>query len=118
MKKPEFKPSQVALQEPLPFIGTFRKAEAESAAAMMVVAMRRDGNKWRPVLPIEIGEAIKQLHDKEGYSWMTNPFCKPDFWKLVELGFAEFLDGEKEKGKPIQFTDAGIEKLRAWARED
>jgi hypothetical protein len=114
---PGFKPSQVVMWVPLPFVDTFKKAEAEVAAAYMVAALVLSGDEWRGVLPVECGQALKAHGDDPAYSWMTNPFCPPDFWKLVELGFAEFV-GEGAKGRPVRFTSGGLDALRRWVSTD
>lgn len=113
-----FKPSQVRLIEPVPFIGTFGKVESECAAGFLVLAMRHFGDKWESVFPPDCGVVLHNHHGKPGYSWLANPFCRPDFPLLIERGFAEFTGEDTGRGQPIAFTDAGLDAMRKWVMTD
>ncbi|MEM6988886.1 MAG: hypothetical protein AAF721_00270 [Myxococcota bacterium] len=98
----------------------FGRCEAEVAAAFLLWTLTSNGDEWRPVRPKEIGEAIRELLDSEAEPppWMNNPFARPDFYELVERGFAVWSSDEIEN-RPIEFTPAGLDQLREspWVRE-
>jgi hypothetical protein len=110
----DFKPSQVRL-DTFPFVGTFKKAECEVAAALLVRTCAARGDEWASQSPKAVGEVYKADVDAKAapfIHWATNPFLQPDFHKLVELGFAEWAgDGNRA---PIHFTAAGLERLRKF----
>lgn len=110
---PDFKPSDVVLQPHVPLIGTMGRAEAEAAAGWMILALRDKGDAWGEITPGDCGDVL-QKHGSE-ISWIKNPFLVPDFWDLVERGFAEFV-GDEGKGRPVRFTPAGFEAMRKWVR--
>ncbi len=116
----EFKPSQVFLNTVPPLTATMGKSEAEAAAAMLVRAMQVRGDAWAQVFPKEIGEVLKADLDGKVEPWASlnrNPFFRPDFDMLIERGFARWCGDESEgRRRAIEFTPAGIEKLRRWAR--
>lgn len=114
-----FKPSDVDLRGSFPpLVGTMERAELEMAASLLVRACQVRGDAWQPVSPMQIGIVINDdlaAKCEPFYSLNQNPFFRPDFWKLAEKGFARFT--AEGKGAPIELTEAGIERLRRWARK-
>lgn len=116
----DFAPRDVVLREPLPLVGTFGQCEAEVAAGFMVLVLC-EKNTWGGVAPRDCGELLQ----RDGPSWLRNPFAPPDFWRLVDGGFAEFVGEEcSSSAHRWRFTAAGLDRLRKWvpqpsaARED
>ncbi len=111
---PDFKPSDVLLLQ-IPLVGTFRRAEAELAAALIVWTCAGTGDTWRPVTPGDIGEALQpaiEMKQEPVRSW-NNPIVRPCFKSLVELGYAA---STFEPGCTIELTPKGFEALRKWVR--
>ena len=98
----------------LPLIATFGRAEKESAAAAIVMACQ-DAGAWRAVSFAEIATACKSRVGQRGFEWLSNPFCRPDIWGLVDDGFAEWTD---EPGGRVALTERGISVLASsrWAK--
>lgn len=100
-----------------PLVGTMRKTEAEIAAALIVRACHVRGDRWQPLRPDDLGTVIKADLEAKQEPWAslnTNPFCRPDFHKLIEFGFAAWV-GEATP-KAIEFTDKGLLALQRWVR--
>lgn len=111
----DFKPSQIVIDTPMPFIDTFKKSEAEVAAALIVLASVRGGGEWAPVFPHEIGELIRS--DPAVREWLSNTFVRPDVYRLIADGFAEWVGEKPERGdRAVRLTDKGLEALRRWVR--
>ncbi len=106
------KPSDIVLLDPCPLTAAFGRVENEAAATFMLLAMRQDEDTFRAVTPVEIGEAIKAHHEKKGFTWITNPFYRPDVIGLVKRGAAVLTNPEDGYGSPVQFTEQGLETLR------
>lgn len=111
----DFKPSEVAFdaRSYLPFVGTFRKTEAEVAAAILVRACHFHGDSWQPISFAMAKSAM--LADAEAKrepfaSWLTNPFARPDIYRLEADGFVEKV------GDAHQFTAPAFEAMRRWVR--
>lgn len=121
MKVDVFKPSQANLNWGFPpLVGTFKKTEAEVAASLMVRACVLGGDVWQAVTPSDIVRAIQ--HDIDGkinpiFDMSTNPFCRPDFDRLVKDGYAEFSGDPESEGRPIAFTQVGLEAMSKWTRD-
>lgn len=114
---PDYKPSDVVLRI-MPLVGTMKKAEVEFAAALLVRACVRNNDSWAPILPKEMGEAIKQDLDEKIeplFSLNQNPIFRPDLHMLIERGFAEVVGGDKNRG-PLQFTQVGFDAMSKWVR--
>lgn len=112
----DFKPSQIAIDTPMPFTDTFKKSEAEVAAALIVIACaQRLGDAWMPVMPNTIGDLIRS--DPAVRKWLSNPFVRPDVHRLIADGFAEWVGEKPERGdRAVRFTDKGFEALRRWVK--
>lgn len=105
------KPLDVVLLTP-PLVGTMERSEVEQAAALLVRTLQATTNTWRGLQPKEIGEVIAgDLHaDCEPVtSWNRNPFIRPDFPALVELGFAKYSEDNA-----MAFTEKGLQALERW----
>jgi hypothetical protein len=115
--KPEFKPSEVALHVPLPFVGTFDKTEVEIAAGMLVHALAMRGNEWRAIDWPEIAAVLKVDLEAKRQPWkslVTNPFLRPDFHRLVKDGYASWQGAAGES--PMALTEAAFERIKKWVR--
>lgn len=120
---PTFKPSDVEFHGYPPFVATFKRCEAEMAAALLVRTMQATGNEWRAVSLPEIGKVLKADVDAESEPWKsfsTNPFFRPDFHRLVSDGFCAWAHGGErpvtEPDRLLEFTALGIAALRRWVR--
>jgi hypothetical protein len=126
-----FKPSEVNLFWGFPpLVDTFGKTEIECAAFYIVRTLAVNGDAWRGVRWTEIADVIKDSMERVNLplpplekasredvfvkDLATNPFARPDFFKLVDKGFARWLGKEGEKNRPIEFTDHGFERLQRW----
>ena len=108
----DFKPSNVVLGIP-PLCGTMKKAEIEFAATLYICACRHFGNKWQPLEPKLIGEAIRadlESGTEPLASLNHNPFFRPDMYAFVHSEYVHMT----EEHEPIEFTEAGFEALRKW----
>lgn len=113
------KPSDILLLAPNLLSSTFKRAESEQAAAIIVRTCQVLGDEWKAVTPQEIGKAMKDDLDNKTepfYSLSNNPFFRPDFHELVGKGFATCAF---ETGAPIEFTEEGMAALKKcmWNRE-
>jgi len=89
-------------------------AESEHAAALIVLTRKHMGDTWGPIAPRDVGEAIKAELAAGNEPWKSlnrNPFFRPDFFELVQKGFAQWTEKE---GGPLELTPKGIEALRRW----
>lgn len=110
------KPSDIFVARTPPFTATFDRSEYEAAAAFLVLACVLKGDEWTEILPKDLGLVLEKYGAEPGYEWFKNPFVKPDFFGLVDHGFAEWL-GEGPP-QPIRFTELGLARIRAsrWNR--
>lgn len=127
---PSFKPSEVRLFGSfLPLGDTFDKTEVECAVFYIVRTLAVKGDTWRPVrwtdIGLVIGESMAKVmmplppevpsrKDLFVKDMATNPFARPDFFKLVDKGFARWLGEEGDENRLIELTDSGFERLRRW----
>jgi hypothetical protein len=104
---PEFLPSEVLIDVP-PLTGTMQKTEVEIAAGLITRLCQIDGDKWRAVSPADF---LKLKDDDHEFSHMlrTNPFARPDVWKLIELGFARWVG---EPGGAVELTTKAFDAMR------
>lgn len=112
---PTFKPSQVRVDLPIPFVGTFGASEAEQMAALLVLTLARSDDAWRPVKAPEIGQLLQSVLDKPTdpvHRWASNPFMRPDVWRLIKDGYTEWEGGVVQSG--VLFTDKGLSALSKW----
>lgn len=109
---PDFAPAQVFIGMP-PLVGCFNNAEAAQAAALVVLVCRKRG-AWGDVEPKDCGEILRAAQDDAtSEPILRYPFLRPDAFRLVKEGFAEWC---AEPGKAIRFTTAGYEAMRRWVR--
>jgi hypothetical protein len=118
MIPPEFKPSDVRMWRGiLPLVDTFGQAETEFAAALMVLTCAENGDTWGPIVPLQMGLAMRKAMLAGGplEHLKRNPFLpRPDHRRLVADGFARFI-GDDPDAKPapaIEFTPKGFDVLR------
>ena len=100
-----------------PLVGTFKKTEAEVAAAYIVRTLQMDGDSWHAVVSTDIAAQLRADLEAQIEPWASlaqNPFARPDVHRLVADGFAEWT--EEGDSSPIRFTEKGIEALRRWVR--
>src|SRR5262245_45099450 len=109
-----FPPSAVDLFGSFPpLVATFDRTELEVAAATLVLAMAgRPENDWSPVTKDDVGAYLKghvaAYHDagpdratsltRLARDLVTNPFIRPDWWGLVDKGFARCTGAPGESG--------------------
>lgn len=106
-------PSEIRLSSPFPLVDTLDRCEREVAAALIVLACQHHGDKWQPITPRMIGEALRVALDQERKPWATlntNPFARPDFHDLVKAGYAT---GDLENHGPLTLTEQAIERIAA-----
>lgn len=108
----DFKPSQVVLRAS-PLIGTMGRAETESAAALVVHACKRHGDKWQAVTTDMVVGAIRVAGPDSPLGMLIrNPFLKPDFIALVAGGFATRSDDDGVVS--YELTAKGLAALQRW----
>lgn len=113
----EFKPSQLVVCDPVPFVDTFGRVERECAAAIMVMAMRERDDTWEVIYPRDCAEPLKKFVEEKGYAWISNPFYRPDFPELISEGFVEEVgDPVEGKGQGLRFTSEGLAAMKKWVR--
>lgn len=101
-----------------PFVATFRHAESEVFAAMIVGAMAMHNDDWTPIEPKQIGMWLKMRTGEERRLWESLTICRPHPHELVKEGWCRFIgDNTDDKGAPIEFTESGLEKLAVWVRQ-
>lgn len=118
MAECNFKPSNVHLSA-IPFGNTFKRAEYEQAAALLVRTCVLNGDTWAAHGPKAIGAAMKADVDADVSPirhLARNPFFRPDFRGLVKEGFAEYADDSEHA--PVRFTALGFERMTKWVRSD
>ena len=84
------KPSDVVLR-PVPFVGLLGRAEREVAAAYLVRACQFHGDRWQAITLEQVKTAVRddvQAGREPMTSMTTNPFYRPSFTELIELGYA------------------------------
>ena len=113
------KPSDIILRDPVPLAATFARVVHELAAAYIVLTCKEAGDKWVDVLPVQIGETIRDNRDKFGWIEATALIVAPDIDGLVNQGDAEWVGDEGGRKRPVRFTEQGLEKLRKsrWYRK-
>lgn len=108
-----FKPSDLRIETPIPFLDTFENVETELAAACLARALAVTGDTWRGLQWRELADAM--LADPGPLApIMKVPMARPNYHKLVDGGFARWEGGEDVK--TLAFTTAGIKRLAKWAR--
>lgn len=126
MRVDECRPSEVA--ERVGSIGlmasAFGHAEAEMAAAVIVLFCARRGDQWhREIRPREVGGELRKLTEENKgvrIHFTQNPFWSPDFSDLRP--WVEFESGKPTEeevaagGRPLKLTDAFIARCSEWCR--
>lgn len=115
---PSFRPSDVDLFKKsfAPFLDTFRSANQEIAAAMLVAALAANGDTWRPLKKEELLEWWRgRREDPQWNPILTNPVYKPDFFGLTRDGWARAHIGEGDVVLSYEFQSAAFDRMR---RED
>lgn len=113
MSATDYKPSDVLILAPAPLAGTMRKAEAEFAAALMVLACKANGDTWGAVTGAQAADAMKREKDA-GTAFgqlLGNPFFRPSINELCDRGFARWIDDHG-----AEFTEAGFAAMRPWVK--
>jgi len=116
----DFKPEDVLVQTPLPFVGTFGRAESEFMAAILVLLLVKLDRGWSPIQQHEMGDIIGAAEGEEKKQFehlYTNPFVRPARNTLVEDGYVMLLPTKDPKLKSMAFTEKGVERLRKWVRK-
>ncbi len=113
-----FLPIDVVIEHPIPLVGCFGSTAAEFAAALMILTMRETPGTWRRVYGADLSEALYTQH--KAYPWLYHPTILPDFRELAKQGYANVKYLHLEHDSLLlyyaEFTDAGLEKLRAFVR--
>ena len=115
----KFKPSQVVLYTPMPLVDTFKRAENEIAAAIIVRTCQVNNDEWQGITPAMIRKMLED-DTTAGVNPMSslqnNPFARPDMWGLIDAGFAQDIGTPEQRC--IVFTPAGFARLseKGWVR--
>lgn len=105
-----FRPSSVRSPSPIGFgLGLFGKAEAEHWAWLMIFALARTGDRWRPISTKEVADVARAEVQSNGRlrDALRNPFFRPNARELIDRGWAEERDGK------IAFTMGALVRLAA-----
>ena len=111
----DFKPSQVLLIVP-PLVGTMKKAEVESAAAVIVRACQVRGDTWQRIEFDDLVAVVKDDVENKREplsSLMHNPFFRPSFAALSDGSYGRWVDTGKDK-HALELTAAGIAAIAKW----
>jgi hypothetical protein len=113
----DFKPSDVALGLPIPLIGCFKSSESELMAAMMVRALVRDGDEWKPITPHMVGLGLKQdvAEDFPGINGVYLGIVRPHPHAMIPA-FARWTAPKGTPNRPLEFTDKAIDVFRTQVR--
>lgn len=117
------KPSDVFLEAAPPLTGTMHKAEAEAMAAIVVLALAKNGDQWRAIGWPEVRDSFLQEVEKGGQPWAMlarNPFWRPNLAQLLKerqdaVGFRYRFATEDGEGL-LTFTFAGLLALSKWRK--
>lgn len=109
--KHRLRPADVALPKGIfQFIGVFDKAEAEAAAALIVLALQvHSPDEWSSVTGHQVADLLRGRHEALKGS-LGNPFWFPKPRLLVEAGLLteEASDDGTQRWSP---TDEFVERL-------
>jgi hypothetical protein len=110
---PDYLPKDVQLIAPSLLAGTMRKAEAEFAAALVVLSCQLRGNAWQPTSTDHIAAALSVELERETEigRLVRNPFFRPNAGELVARGFARRVDDDT-----VELTEAAFEAMRPWVK--
>jgi hypothetical protein len=109
----DFRPSEVVISVP-PLTGTMGRCESEYAAALLVLACVGKG-RWAPCSREEIFAAFRAAVADQVQPWENlarNPFLRPSFPELLDTPYARLV--REEETEQMEFTPAGLERLRIW----
>ncbi len=122
MESISFKPSEVGLfRSFLPFIDTFKHSEVELAAGILVATMVYKGDVWESIGNEQIREWMEDEKQKGEY-WselFKNPFARPDFYQLVDDGWAVWEGEPAGKESLLRLTQATFNRLveKNWVKK-
>lgn len=86
------RPPSTLLPEALampPFVGTLGDAEAEHAAAVLIVILAENGDTWGPIKREQFYAA---RNSPTLAAQARNPFFRPHIGHLVDAGYAQYTD--------------------------
>lgn len=109
---PPYLPSDVRLLVPAPLGNTMHKAEAEFAAAIVVLVCQLDGDRWQPVTGDRMAAVLREqlaAGTQLGRFFGANPFVRPSPNELVDRGYARWVDD-----RTVELTAAAFEAMRPW----
>ena len=107
-------PSALRVLWPIPFVGTFDKAEDELTMALAVATCARLGG-WQPITVGDLAETLGQLITSG--TIQPNPFVRPDLLGCIDRGWLRAMGwGPEPKGSPplVVLTEASADRLRRW----
>lgn len=82
----------------------FGRAEAEQAAAVIILTLSSLRSEWGPVKLKDVRDFVVGTNGDGRFRAFRNPFFRPDPWELERLGFATVKDGE------IELTEEAIRR--------
>lgn len=98
-----------------PLTDTLGRSEREVAAAILVIALAESGDTWGPISPRTTAITLKSVFERPEYSFLKNPFLRPDYADLVTKGFARWTMPDDGPKSPIEFTEIGIHAIQRAA---
>ena len=112
-----FKPKDITLSTPLPLANSdMRKVEREFAAALIVRALQKADNEWKPIALKLIQDSYNEDVRAKLEPWASierNPFYRPDFVGSIEFGLIE--SGTIDGMTHLVFTEKGLQALSKFA---
>ncbi len=108
-------PSRIVISPLAPFVAIFYHTEAEQMAALIIHALVKNGNAWKPITLREIYASFcKSVEEKvePWFSFSRNPFFKPDPDLLC--GIHQDARGQGFKFatiSPVPFAGDGLDRV-------
>jgi len=109
------KPNDIVIAGLVPLAGTLGRVEAEVVASVMVQIMAVRGNKWQPLMGVDLQQHLAALAAADSLpAWATDKAINPSPRYLINGGFmVEWPENQDElPDVPYEFTEAALVALK------